>query len=197
MHLNTETAFDMIDSRLQHPYYQFWTEHLSGCDDCRQELDRCRLLHKQLKRENLKSAPEEDIRRAMNLFPIPQAGRLSAARTVFAVLVFDSFAQPAWMGARGTSDARQLVLRAEEFDIHVKIWGGAQRRRMMGQLLPRGGREFGLPARVHLYRNGVKIETSAMDGTGEFRFDEIPDGPLSLQIDLPHTTVIGPLNDPG
>ena len=46
-------------------------------------------------------------------------------------------------GLRGSPAAtRQLVMHAEEFDIHVKIWGDGDRRQMLGQLLPRHGQHF-------------------------------------------------------
>jgi len=45
-----------------------------------------------------------------------------------------------------------------------------------------------------LYRNGERIETAGVDEMGEFRFRDVPEGDLSLQIDLPNLTVIGALN---
>ncbi|HSU88603.1 MAG TPA: hypothetical protein VLL56_07190 [Terriglobia bacterium] len=112
-----------------------------------------------------------------------------------ASLIFDSFLDPALAGARGTSvSARQLVMRAEEFDIHIKIWGDPDHRQMLGQLLPRSGARFVEAARFHLLQNGERLETASVDETGEFHFLDVPEGDLSLQIDLPNLTVIGALN---
>jgi hypothetical protein len=98
-------------------------------------------------------------------------------------------------GVRGsTQSARQLVMRAEEFDIHIKIWGDGEQKRMLGQLLPRSGMLFGRTARFHLLRNGERIESTTTDEMGEFQFPAVPEGDLSLQIDLPNLTVIGALN---
>ena len=119
-------------------------------------------------------------------------------RSVLASIVFDSFLQPAFSGARGVaSAARQLVMHAEEFDIHVKIWGDDNHRQMLGQLLPRSREDFVQRARFHLLRNGERIETTAVDDMGEFHFIDVPEGNLSLQIDLPNLTVIGALNVKG
>ena len=63
LHLNIEAAFDMIEGRCEAQQYHFWTEHLTGCDDCRRELDKCRALRKDLKREHLKSACMDDMSR--------------------------------------------------------------------------------------------------------------------------------------
>jgi len=101
-------------------------------------------------------------------------------------------------GGRGfMATARQLVMRAEEFDIHVKIWGEREHRQMLGQLLPRSGQDFVHAARFHLLRNGERIETTVVDEVGEFHFNDVPEGDLSLQIDLPNLTVIGALNVKG
>ena len=84
--------------------------------------------------------------------------------------------------------------RAEEFDIHLKIWGDQNHRQLMGQLLPRKVMGFASAARFHLMRNGERLESTGTDEMGEFHFTDLPEGALSLQIDLPNLTVIGSLN---
>jgi hypothetical protein len=84
-------------------------------------------------------------------------------------------------------------MRAEEFDIHIKIWGEQDRKQMLGQLLPRSREDFVRAARFHLLRNGERLESTAIDSMGEFHFTDVPEGDLSLQIDLPNLTVIGSL----
>lgn len=116
-------------------------------------------------------------------------------RQVLASLVFDSFAQPSLAGARGgATTARQMVLRAEGFDIHVKIWGVTPCRHMAGQVLARGDGAFMHRARLHLIRDGERYSSTAVDKFGEFEFEAVPEGFLSLQVDLPHLTVVGTLN---
>ena len=118
----------------------------------------------------------------------------SPSRSARAAIVFDSFLEPALAGVRGAAAAaRQVVMRAEEFDIHIKIWGEPEHRQMLGQLLPRTGRSFVESANLHLLQHGERLETATPDKTGEFHFTDLPDGDLSLQIDLPNLTVIGAL----
>jgi hypothetical protein len=115
-----------------------------------------------------------------------------------ATVTFDSFSAPAFAGARGTEQVRQLVMRGDEFDIHIKMWGEPSRRQMIGQLLPRhreGFVEGFVAASFHLLRDGKRLETTSVDELGEFRFTDLPEGDLSLQIDLPNLTIIGPLSD--
>ena len=136
-------------------------------------------LHLLLKRASLASAPQSLLHRA--------EGALAS-------LVFDSFAQPALAGARGGGAARQMVLRTEGFDIHLKIWGTSSTRRMAGQVLPRSENSFVHGARLHLLLDGERFGSTAADKFGEFEFETVPVGCLSLQLDLPNLTLVGTLD---
>ena len=193
MHLTTETALDLIEGRLASDQVGFWNQHLSTCSACAQDVAAWQKLGKDLKRSHLKSASPTDLANAFSMFSGTGTAN-TEPRHILASVVFDSFQQPAFAGARGAAaHARQLVLRAEEFDIHVKIWGDDQHRQMLGQVLPRSGEEFVGAARFHLLRNGERLESTGMNEMGEFHFTDVPEGDLSLQIDLPHLTVIGAL----
>ena len=114
-----------------------------------------------------------------------------------AEIIFDSFAEPDKAGVRGSdSTTRQIVIRADEFDVHIKIWGDNGHKQMIGQILPRNGTDFVAGGRFHLLQDGERIETAVTDEIGEFVFAHVPEGVLSIQIELPHITVIGALNFP-
>ena len=195
MHLNSEIAFDFIEVRLAKDQQTFWRKHLETCNECRDDLGSWRQLLIDLKRSHLKSVPGPVLNKVFEFFPSRRGESGSKVRSVIASLIFDSFRQPALAGARGPSAAaRQLVMRAEDFDVHIKVWGEPDHRQMLGQLLPRSGESFVRVARFHLLRNGERIETVAVDEMGEFQFTDVPEGDLSLQIDLPNLTVIGALN---
>jgi hypothetical protein len=147
-----------------------------------------------LKRVNLESAPQSLQRSAEGMFD-QRVEKPLTIRQVLASLVFDSFAQPALSGARGgAAISRQMVLRAEGYDIHLKIWGVAPQRRMAGQVLARNEGSFVHGARLHLIRDGERFSSIAIDKFGEFEFEMVPEGFLSLQVDLPHLTVVGTIN---
>jgi hypothetical protein len=150
-----------------------------------------------LKRSHLQSAPDDDLANVIGFFRVRPGRPDTLSRRVKAAIVFNSRAEAVAAGARGAvKEARQMVLRAEEFDIHVRISDDADHKHLIGQLLPRGGGGFVRNARLHLLCNGERIETTCVDELGEFHFKDIPSGLLSLQIDLPNLTVIGALNIP-
>jgi len=86
------------------------------------------------------------------------------------------------------------VLRAENFDVHVKIFGDPMERQLIGQIFARNEASFPNAAQLHLLQNGERVGMTMLDQFGGFQFEEIPPGSLSLQIDLPHLTVVGALN---
>ena len=119
---------------------------------------------------------------------------LTDVRSVVARIVFDSFREPVVTGFRGSvGPARRFILRDEDFDIHIKIWGDENSRHIRGQVLPRSGKEFAQPAQCHLLRQGTRFHSTSTNETGEFHFDEVPAGDLTLQVDLPGLTIVGSL----
>jgi hypothetical protein len=195
MHINPDTALDLIEGRADLSRTEDCAAHLQSCTACREQMEEWRQMHSLLKRQHLASAPPWVMSRAISIIQNAEERReTSGIRQVIASLVFDSFAQPALAGARGAMDARQLVLRAQEFDIHLKIWGESEQRQLVGQILPRGEIRFVDEAKLHLLRNGERFDSTATDDFGEFQFKDIPQGLLSLQVDLPHLTVVGALN---
>jgi len=195
MHLNTEATLDFVEGRLNKEEEAFWKKHMEICSDCVRNVQEWTQLRMDLRRTDLVSAPERDLQNVYEILEPGTGSEPAAPRSTLATIVFDSFLQPALAGARGGSGpaARQLVMRAEEFDIHLKIWGDQNHRQLMGQLLPRKGMGFVSAARFHLLRNGQRLESTGTDEMGEFRFTDLPEGVLSLQIDLPNLTVIGSL----
>jgi hypothetical protein len=195
MHLKTEIALDLLEQRLDKNQELLWNQHLQGCNTCAKEIGRWRELRYGLKRSSLRNAPAEDMQNAVHLFRSPPEAGRSKLRRILASVVFDSFLQPALAGARGGIASRQLVLKSEMFDIHVKVWGSQNQRQLIGQLLAPTGENLGQEAQCHLLLNGKRLETKTMDDQGEFHFTNVPDGNLSLEIDLPSLTIFGTLDN--
>ena len=198
MHMTAETAINLVEGRLKQGKRADWNAHALKCALCANDLVHWQNLIGVLKRSHLKRASQRDLENAIHVFrgavrgvAKQMRGRL---RQAFAIVAFDSFRQPAFAGSRGSAgQARQVVLTAENFDIHVKIWGEQGQRQLLGQLLPRSGRDFVHQARFHLLHNGERLDSTVINEVGEFRFANVPAGDLGLQIDLPKLTVIGTL----
>src|SRR5216110_274373 len=109
MHLTVDEALDLLEGRARESQITFWNSHSDSCLDCQEQLKIWEQIHFSLKNRVLVSAPERLIRNAEAIFEAPSRGWVPALREVLASVVFDSFAQSAFAGARGTSTARQIV----------------------------------------------------------------------------------------
>jgi len=107
-----------------------------------------------------------------------------------AAILFDSLTQP-FTGARGATDARQVVMRAQEFDIHLKISTNPSQHQIIGQVFARNETQFVSSVQLHLSQNGKRFKTTSSDNFGQFQFDDVPQGLCRLELDLPHLTVVG------
>jgi hypothetical protein len=192
MHLSAEEALDLIEKRATTEQIRFWDTHMGTCSSCRNQLEGWQKIREALKRESLESAPAPLVARAESIFEPPAARQ--TLREILASVVFDSFAQPALAGARGGSSSRQFLLTAEDFDIHLRIWALANSRRVTGQILSRGKNAALKNVSLHLLQEGKRIGTAAADEFGEFEFPEVVEGPVSLEIELPHLRITGALD---
>lgn len=183
MHLTLEAIIDLLEGRSD-------DKHSDQCPECRGRMEEWRLLHSRLHRTQLTDAPAALLKAA---YGIPGA-RPGIGQTL-ASMIFDSFSQPAFAGARGAAESRQVVLRTAEIDIHVRISGKPESRQITGQVLTRSDGAIPETVRVHLVQNDARIQSADLNPLGEFEFGNAPDGMLSLQVDLPNRTVYGPLGN--
>lgn len=201
MHLDLAGADDLAEGRMDDQQRQFWLSHLADCSHCGGQMEEWRKMREALRRAHLESAPRDVYSKAVAIFRNPETAQNKAekepiVRRLIASLAFDSFQQPALAGVRsaGTAEARQLVLVADPFDIHARIWTEQDRYRLDGQILPRGETErFAAPVQLCLVVNGRRTHTTVSDRFGEFQFRDIPKekGQVVIEVDLPHLTVVG------
>jgi len=135
----------------------------------------------------LPDAPPAWIARALALQPGPLAGAKAALRRLAATLRFDSGAQPA-LGMRGEPGAgRQLLYSVEGRDIDLRILGERGEFTVAGQVL--GPDEQG---QAVLAAGDGAPRTAALDAFGEFRFDGVAAGPLTLSLQLGGDEIVLP-----
>jgi len=193
MHLDSEVIVDLLEGRTEASRIPALNAHIEQCSSCSVQLEQWRRMFSLLARTHLTGAPHEVLRNAGAIFQ-PDLAAQPTMRQIIASLVFDSLAQPTFAGARGGADARQMVLRAENFDIHVKILGDPRERQMIGQILARGEGALLDGAWLRLLQNDECVGMTAIDQFGGFLVDDVPQGSLSIQIVLPHLTLIGALD---
>ena len=128
--------------------------------------------------------------RAQAVFDVRRELSRPGPREIAAAILFDSFTQPL-AGTRGATDARQVVMCAEEFDIHLKITAIPLQHQIVGQVFARNQTQFINNVCVQLLLNGNPFKTAWSDNFGQFQFDEVPQGVFRLQLDLPGMTVVG------
>jgi hypothetical protein len=189
MHLNSDLALDLIEGRLVSSEIPALTEHTQRCRNCGQQLTEWRRIHSRLTGPHLKSAPPALLEDAETIFGGVD-GKPTTFPEIIAAVVFDSLLQPALAGARGTTDARQILMHAEELDIHLKISTNPPQHQILGQVFVRNDSQFLNNVRLHLLRDGTPFKSTWSDNFGDFRFDEVPHGVFRLQIDLPELTVV-------
>lgn len=184
MHLGTEMILDLIEGRIEN-------KHAKDCPECIQRIEAWRSLHSRLRQETqLLNAPSAVLDEACEIVK-PR----SRVREILATMTFDSFTQPAFAGARaGAASCRQVVFHAEECDIHVKVSGDSEHRRITGQVMARAKGADIEKVTVHLLHCGARIRSTVVDPLGEFEFENTPDDMLGLQIDLPNLTIISALS---
>ena len=202
MHLTPEKALDLIELKTAECERQSRYDHIGSCEDCGFEFQEWSRFANLVKRTHLQSAPDPIVASAKRICETSLKTRETRPllRQVFALIVFDSFAEPAQAGARATLwmdsqlASRRVLLQTDDFDIHVRISKVEDHRDLFGQILPRGSGGFVKDASVHLQREEERIVSAKLSTLGEFLFTNIPDGLLTLQIDLPHVTVISALH---
>ena len=198
MHLISETALNFVDGTMAEAENRFWTKHVDSCSRCAIEVQEWAELAQWVKGSHLLDAPEhvQALARGIIHAPLKTPESRPSLGQIFATIIFDSFAQPACAAVRaptlvgGGPVFRQLVLRAEDFDIHIRMSTLENHRELLGQILPRGNRVFVQNAKLHLRQKDERVGSTTINDLGEFRFSDIPDGSLSLQVDLPNRTLI-------
>jgi hypothetical protein len=200
MHLNLKQVLDLIDGTIDKDERPRLASHLQSCRKCTTELENWSALLGLVKRRHLLAAPPDTLNSGKRLFRKTSLDIRPSLRQIFATVVFDSFSQPAVAGVRAElaldeqSLLRQVILQAEEFDIRIRISKSEGGCDLLGQILPRRSRSFVRDANLYLRHGEERINSTNVNELGEFHFSDVPEGMLSLQIDLPTMTIIGALS---
>lgn len=201
-HFKEEQWVDFANDTISADAKQDMEAHLAkGCALCNQAVSLWRKVRHAGNAERNYQPPLEAVRIAKAAFAASHLASGRREACTWAEVVFDSFLQPVVAGARsGASGARQMLYRADPYQIDVQVEMGPDQRTLVitGQVLDLRQPGFSgsnvLVVISNLHGHVVRTTT---DQFGEFR-NEIPDSG-NLELAFPGLTekpVIIALGDP-
>ena len=138
-HFATEKWIDFVNQAVDTNEKQLMERHLQqGCKRCRKTVSLWQKVRQSAASEANYQPPEHAVRLARAAFAeAGLAGQRKGAGSRIKLL-FDSFLQPAFEGARSAgAGTRQMLYRADPFQIDIQVEAAAGRNRIVvtGQLL--------------------------------------------------------------
>jgi hypothetical protein len=183
-HLSFERLVDLVEGRLSPAEQTPLLAHLSTCPRCTAEKAWLEQVIGLMRTDTSEDAPPAVITRARRLFQPQAAPAPLERRRILALLHFDSRQQPLALGMRSGSPAgRQLLFKAEEYDLDVRITPAGSDWQVSGQLL--GPDTHG---QVELQSAAGMIQAELND-LGEFSLPLTPPGVYGLILRLGHLAV--------
>jgi anti-sigma factor RsiW len=191
-HLSFERLVDLVEGRLSPAEQDQALDHLAACARCAAEKTWLEQVIGLMRSDTSEDAPPAVITRARRLFQSRTAPTPTERRRISALLQFDSLQRPLALGVRsGQPAARQLLLKAENFDLDVRITPIRAAWQVSGQIL---GLETSGQVELQSETTTVRAE---LNNLGEFTLPPVPAGSYNfllrladLDVDLP-TLYIG------
>jgi len=187
-HVSTEQIVNYTDGSTSVAERAVYENHLTACKECHGLSEEFQFLVTRLRNDSTCEPPRDLVQWGVNLFqPVAQPATGGILKKLIALLVFDTFDQPALAGVRRVGTLpRQLLFRAGEVDVDVKIESmeANDRITLVGQVLSNAEKFFDNTV-VKLESHGVVRYKTRTNPVGEFSFDEVPKDTYHLSVDLP------------
>ena len=190
-HLTVETLLNHIENKADSHDSAIANQHLTSCTQCQDKAGEFRELLGFLGRDAANEPSAELLKWGIQLFqPVLRPNESKQSKILrIAKLVFDSFEQPLPVGIRYVGSVpRQLLFRAGDIDVDVRIDSGDERISVAGQVLSESA-PFFENTPVRLESQGVVRYKTQTNPVGEFTFDEVPQDTYHLSVDLPEGQV--------
>jgi anti-sigma factor RsiW len=185
-HIQPEKLTDLVEGRLTPFESDTALAHVSSCSRCAAQLARLEQVIGLMRTDTAEDAPPEVVARAVRLF---RSRAASAERPVLerivATLSFDSMqASPAFGVRSGQSATRQLLFRAREKDLDLRVAPSNGGWVVSGQVLGEcsGGQ-------VELQGSSGAVAQAALNDLCEFLLPPVPTGNYSLRLRLPDVEI--------
>src|SRR5271168_1116559 len=120
-HFTTEEWIDFVNQVVPQRKIDAMQKHLGGgCKRCEEKLALWQKVRNTAASEGQFRPPLETVRIAKAAFAAARVGKPQQERRPLVEVLFDSFLQPAPIGARSSSPGpRQMLYRAESYQIDV------------------------------------------------------------------------------
>jgi hypothetical protein len=137
-HFTTEEWIDFVNQVISPAKKRGMEKHLDeGCKRCAKAVSRWQRVREMVAAEPGYVPPQNSVRMAKAAFAGAGLGRKEGKIGSIVEVLFDSFLQPLVAGARsGVSGTRQMLYRADPYEVHVNIEGKPESGRIVitGQL---------------------------------------------------------------
>jgi hypothetical protein len=167
--------------------------HLAGgCEACGGALAGVAELRRIARSGAIENPPASVLARAQRVPAEARTGGLAALAGKVATLVFDTLHDPLPSGARsGAAEGRQMLYRALDYDIDVRIvLSGAGRVRVSGQVLPGPGRPLDAASGLEVALDGPQRALGTTNELGEFDFGPRQEGDYTLSVEAAEERLI-------
>jgi len=189
-HFTTEEWIDFVRQVAPGSRQQAMRQHLeTGCKRCRATVELWQKVHNTALAEATYQPPAESVRAAKAAFATAGGtAALPERRTSFEML-FDSFLQPAFAGARSAGTGmRQMLYRVDPYQVDIQIESNPQGNRLVvtGQLLNVSRPESAaVDVPVTLSNRSGSVVHTVTNQFGEFRGEVDFSGDLELTFPRP------------
>jgi len=180
-HIETERLLELLDGGARPLGVG---AHLETCADCRKELAVLERLLDDMRSDRTAEPPAAALARATAIFPDRPSITRRVVETI-ARLVGETLAAPATLataGVRGEVEGARLQFTGEGLDVDVELTGHPGMSQLTAQAI--AGASSAAPALAWLDHDGQTSCERPFDEAGTIHFDELPDGPFALVIDL-------------
>src|SRR5688572_1878029 len=197
-HLSFERLVDLVEGRLPPAEQTALLTHLSSCTRCATEKAWLERVIGLMRTDTTEDAPPAVVARAQRLFQARTVGTQatqagSTLRRIQALLHFDSLQRPLALGMRsGQPAARQLLLKAEDYELDMRITPAGTAWQVSGQLLgpeTKGQVELRRAADRDSSQGATGMLQAELNDLGEFNLPPTSPGVYQLLLRLDNLEV--------
>lgn len=182
-HAENETLIDYFEGLMSADEAQKIVAHLAECGECAMQAQKIENFFAYLKSSDYEEVPQATTANLLNIFvPPKRLEKASFIKKLLAVPVFDDW-QIALNERFIFADRRQMLYRAEDFEIDLRLEFSGEKCQVSGQVFPDCEN-----ALIEIFSTNSHEKVS-LNNDCEFVFPAIENGIYNLRISLPQTII--------